>query len=118
MIRRPPRSTLFPYTTLFRSPALRTDSLLRKEHPVLAVGALQIPRHLGAESAGGEGMVFSAFHFHGDAVLDGDLHGAGVGAVVRAGGTHDLAFGGFDGGLHARPESSCNSTPFRAGCGA
>src|SRR5438105_11847596 len=28
MIRRPPRSTLFPYTTLFRSPALRT----RGEH--------------------------------------------------------------------------------------
>src|SRR5690349_22579720 len=25
MIRRPPRSTLFPYTTLFRSRALRTD---------------------------------------------------------------------------------------------
>src|SRR2546427_6930119 len=25
MIRRPPRSTLFPYTTLFRSPPLRTD---------------------------------------------------------------------------------------------
>src|SRR5258705_2188195 len=24
MIRRPPRSTLFPYTTLFRSPALRS----------------------------------------------------------------------------------------------
>src|SRR5258708_16108100 len=31
MIRRPPRSTLFPYTTLFRSPArypLRPDNLL------------------------------------------------------------------------------------------
>src|SRR3712207_7882773 len=26
MIRRPPRSTLFPYTTLFRSEALRTGS--------------------------------------------------------------------------------------------
>src|SRR2546422_10505669 len=26
MIRRPPRSTLFPYTTLFRSPARREDS--------------------------------------------------------------------------------------------
>src|SRR5260370_21503765 len=26
MIRRPPRSTLFPYTTLFRSPALRRRS--------------------------------------------------------------------------------------------
>src|SRR5215470_7522329 len=25
MIRRPPRSTLFPYTTLFRSPAVLTD---------------------------------------------------------------------------------------------
>src|SRR3712207_8878946 len=26
MIRRPPRSTLFPYTTLFRSPTANTDS--------------------------------------------------------------------------------------------
>src|SRR5438034_4831297 len=25
MIRRPPRSTLFPYTTLFRSPRIRSD---------------------------------------------------------------------------------------------
>src|SRR2546423_5552869 len=29
MIRRPPRSTLFPYTTLFRSSCLSTKSLLR-----------------------------------------------------------------------------------------
>src|SRR2546428_7977801 len=29
MIRRPPRSTLFPYTTLFRSP---------EEHPALGIG--------------------------------------------------------------------------------
>src|SRR2546429_6674703 len=29
MIRRPPRSTLFPYTTLFRSPGSRTSSLAR-----------------------------------------------------------------------------------------
>src|SRR3712207_9034550 len=28
MIRRPPRSTLFPYTTLFRSPAVFTPDLL------------------------------------------------------------------------------------------
>src|SRR3712207_7357215 len=35
MIRRPPRSTLFPYTTLFRSPAaaaLRRAALGRGEH--------------------------------------------------------------------------------------
>src|SRR2546429_5867962 len=31
MIRRPPRSTLFPYTTLFRSPADRGAGLLRSQ---------------------------------------------------------------------------------------
>src|SRR2546425_2554945 len=31
MIRRPPRSTLFPYTTLFRSNALRTSTSTRNE---------------------------------------------------------------------------------------
>src|SRR2546430_12682722 len=33
MIRRPPRSTLFPYTTLFRSPALRRQRLGAAERP-------------------------------------------------------------------------------------
>src|SRR5256886_12309090 len=33
MIRRPPRSTLFPYTTLFRSPALRKGRDFRW-HPI------------------------------------------------------------------------------------
>src|SRR3712207_7417305 len=33
MIRRPPRSTLFPYTTLFRS-ALRAPNLAGFDHPV------------------------------------------------------------------------------------
>src|SRR2546425_9080117 len=31
MIRRPPRSTLFPYTTLFRSPQIRGDHIPRQE---------------------------------------------------------------------------------------
>src|SRR3712207_7784966 len=31
MIRQPPRSTLFPYTTLFRSPALRGELLRRRD---------------------------------------------------------------------------------------
>src|SRR2546429_2887805 len=30
MIRRPPRSTLFPYTTLFRSGLISTEALLQK----------------------------------------------------------------------------------------
>src|SRR5947199_5928290 len=38
MLRRPPRSTLFPYTTLFRSPA-RTSRLALRE------GALPPPPH-------------------------------------------------------------------------
>src|SRR3712207_7769266 len=41
MIRRPPRSTLFPYTTLFRSRWIRTDwrpffAELRRDRPILA----------------------------------------------------------------------------------
>src|SRR3712207_8996579 len=46
MIRRPPRSTLFPYTTLFRSALLRLDQRLvrpvrrsRRTHLASAVGA-------------------------------------------------------------------------------
>src|SRR5256885_11873382 len=35
MIRRPPRSTLFPYTTLFRSTASTTGSAVRTWAPVL-----------------------------------------------------------------------------------
>src|SRR5256885_9268806 len=31
MIRRPPRSTLFPYTTLFRSAVLRENALLKEQ---------------------------------------------------------------------------------------
>src|SRR2546430_13123970 len=35
MIRRPPRSTLFPYTTLFRSPAKRGSATPRIPRPVM-----------------------------------------------------------------------------------
>src|SRR5687768_18336788 len=36
MIRRPPRSTLFPYTTLFRSTLVLADALDRRPRMVLA----------------------------------------------------------------------------------
>src|SRR3712207_7030854 len=35
MIRRPPRSTLFPYTTLFRSARLRPGADAPRQHPAL-----------------------------------------------------------------------------------
>src|SRR2546427_4478192 len=39
MIRRPPRSTLFPYTTLFRSHRHRAEVLQAQGHGPVAVGA-------------------------------------------------------------------------------
>src|SRR5437870_9759983 len=42
MIRRPPRSTLFPYTTLFRS-----DEYFRRCHPGRGLAASVGPRHPG-----------------------------------------------------------------------
>src|SRR3712207_7771615 len=38
MIRRPPRSTLFPYTTLFRSPAHRSNPVATASSPSAAPG--------------------------------------------------------------------------------
>src|SRR3712207_7933147 len=49
MIRRPPRSTLFPYTTLFRSEALRFASEIMSE--------LQTPERARVEIANEEGSV-------------------------------------------------------------
>src|SRR3712207_8189605 len=44
MIRRPPRSTLFPYTTLFRSFARVVAEYLAREHPDLIVA--EMAKHL------------------------------------------------------------------------
>src|SRR3712207_8277663 len=49
MIRRPPRSTLFPYTTLFRS-AVATERIARSDASVLAIigSGVQARSHLEA----------------------------------------------------------------------
>src|SRR3712207_9238882 len=44
-IRRPPRSTLFPYTTLFRSAPRPGDDIVVEEHDVPARGRL-VTRHV------------------------------------------------------------------------
>src|SRR2546430_12052817 len=48
MIRRPPRSTLFPYTTLFRSPYLgpRFHALHEQRHPLLIRDLSQMAGHV------------------------------------------------------------------------
>src|SRR2546430_5487123 len=48
MIRRPPRSTLFPYTTLFRSPRAAPGRLRRRSRGHCAAGA--------CNGAGGRGL--------------------------------------------------------------
>src|SRR2546422_6628300 len=50
MIRRPPRSTLFPYTTLFRSPFLRRGAVCsaKRDAEFRARGTTR-PRHLDAK---------------------------------------------------------------------
>src|SRR5260370_24239900 len=50
MIRRPPRSTLFPYTTLFRSETGKVDELSRQgRHLTLAEGAAALVHELRSE---------------------------------------------------------------------
>src|SRR3712207_7984106 len=54
MIRRPPRSTLFPYTTLFRSsitvaPAL---TLTDKEYQRMRKASIDVLREIGVETGG------------------------------------------------------------------
>src|SRR2546430_14607157 len=93
MIRRPPRSTLFPYTTLFRSDRIRHPAdiepgeievpivaIHRKEREVLApVGGVEDGRSFPLEGpearephvAFGVGLRRE----HGEAVLADDIHG-------------------------------------------
>src|SRR2546429_3624306 len=50
MIRRPPRSTLFPYTTLFRSADLFLDRLHLLVEKKLALGLLHLPLDATADA--------------------------------------------------------------------
>src|SRR2546429_4686400 len=45
MIRRPPRSTLFPYTTLFRSKTLHRDDPQATREALRVAGVVPIDRH-------------------------------------------------------------------------
>src|SRR2546425_3499909 len=52
MIRRPPRSTLFPYTTLFRSPGQR-DEVIAVVRLLATLGVPFVPRGAGTGLSGG-----------------------------------------------------------------
>src|SRR2546430_12085237 len=57
MIRRPPRSTLFPYTTLFRSAADHRDRAVRGKRPQRVGGPGYQRRCLGLTDDVGHGAV-------------------------------------------------------------
>src|SRR2546430_17702051 len=84
MIRRPPRSTLFPYTSLFRSPALR-------DLPRLADGIGVRPErerhHVGLETVDHRARLGAGAAVR---LLDGE-RGAGLLLVLRGEGSVDVA---------------------------
>src|SRR3989441_13354379 len=85
MIRRPPRSTLFPYTTLFRSLTGETDGDgVGAEH---ALGAPQRRDELGGIGhSPADEVAFQGFQdvVAGDAVMIGVLHADPAGAEARS----------------------------------
>src|SRR2546427_392025 len=87
MIRRPPRSTLFPYTTLFRSRALRCGNEAPVHQHLVAVVHLQRRQHPEAGAQFGHGL--------GQHGLAGQPVAAGLhGAVLVVGGRDLRPFGG------------------------
>src|SRR2546427_12634254 len=77
MIRRPPRSTLFPYTTLFRS---RDDVVERRDDVRGAAELLVLVEHLDGDDGGARGPARRR-----DAAVPGDDagHVGAVAVVVR-----------------------------------
>src|SRR2546427_8963191 len=67
MIRRPPRSTLFPYTTLFRSPRMPVI-------PLIAAIALAPSPHAAAGPAATKELVVCAPGYPGDTASRSEEH--------------------------------------------
>src|SRR2546430_16741007 len=101
MIRRPPRSTLFPYTTLFRSAAQNS----RQDRGVVADGSSG-----GSAQLGGEHHVPGLEIWVEGPAEAGDQHGAADavgGKLGRAG----SAAGAPSPPLHRRPRSGRTDRP-------
>src|SRR5256885_7668447 len=64
MIRRPPRSTLFPYTTLFRSPKLQLAERFGATHTFNVTGQDQIGKALYKLTGGGADYAFDRSEEH------------------------------------------------------
>src|SRR3989454_10847833 len=90
MIRRPPRSTLFPYTTLFRSIEIGEDARIREQ---VSVGGPQLPESrfvLGSRTI----ILQLAFINPTKPVIIGDDTGIGGHCLIF---THGVWLSAFDG---------------------
>ena len=79
---------LVPGDLLEPAAALGPGAAQRVQHAVGAVDLVLVVVDLHAQPAAGERVLGVARDLGRPAVLDGDEHGAGVGAVVRARGAH------------------------------
>src|SRR2546426_6326649 len=61
MIRRPPRSTLFPYTTLFRSAITARRQAAEQFNKGSYAAAASLFRHIEARVSGGQKPLYHAF---------------------------------------------------------
>src|SRR3989449_11602582 len=109
MIRRPPRSTLFPYTTLFRSRSLPiADPVAARQVDALSTNVRDFGVELFALGSAGQGIVH---------VIGPELGATQPGMLIVCGDSHTAthgAFGAFALGV-ARARSSM-SWPRSASC--
>src|SRR5260370_3013345 len=98
MIRRPPRSTLFPYTTLFRSAVDAQRGLAHAHRHALAFLAAGANAAVQAHVVADHGDVLERFRTaaHDGRALDGVLDLAVLDPIGLAGGEHELAAGDID----------------------
>src|SRR2546422_10626422 len=96
MIRRPPRSTLFPYTTLFRSTHRADVGIRAHVHPEVPPERLELADGLGPLPVERVAVAVLGDHGHRQERLEGrlDAHGTRARAAASARGRERLVDGG------------------------
>ena len=95
--------------------AFRPGAPHRVQHPVGAVGLVDVVVHLHAQPAAGERMLGVAPHLHRAPVADRDQHRAGIRAIMRARAADGLRRLLIHGGSHEfspRPAVACITTQY------
>src|SRR5260370_19758100 len=86
MIRRPPRSTLFPYTTLFRSPRVECQARPDPREPAHLGAGQGVVRRAHARAAPGQGQGRGGRGLRGHRAEADRMSGRGLGVAILLGG--------------------------------